>query len=100
MQKMFFTILISLLLCGCSHLHPYRVTIQQGNVIDQKAISQLHNGMSKTEVQALLGTPVLQDIFASDSWTYAYTKQVNGGKIEQKKLIINFDHDKVVNFKI
>jgi outer membrane protein assembly factor BamE (lipoprotein component of BamABCDE complex) len=81
------------LLFGC---YPYKVDVQQGNIIDKKNLSQLHPGISKSEVKALLGTPVLADPFDTDVWLYAYTKQINGGKIDKKKLILKFRNDKLI----
>jgi outer membrane protein assembly factor BamE len=83
-------------LAGCSWCKPYKVDIQQGNVIDQKDTKQLKTGMNKNEVQDLLGTPVLSNGFESNHWTYAYTNQINGGKIEKKVIELYFNHDKVV----
>lgn len=81
-----------ILLSGC---HPYQVDVYQGNIIDEKVRVQLHPGMNKNEVSALLGTPVLVDAFDSNIWLYAYTKQINGGKIEKKKLILRFQNNKL-----
>lgn len=88
-----FGTVILLSLSGC---HPYRVDVQQGNIIDKKMMSQLHIGMSKSQVEALLGTPVLVDAFDPNAWLYAYTKQINGGKIEKKRLILKFKNDRLV----
>jgi outer membrane protein assembly factor BamE len=91
MRKIILLISIMALLAGCAGIHPYTVDVQQGNVLDQKALSELHLGMSKDEVQSLLGAPLLNDMFATSKWTYVYTNQINGGKIEKKKLNLEFD---------
>lgn len=89
------TILIFCLsITGC-FLRPYVPTIQQGNIIDQSAITKLHYGMNKEQVYFLLGGPVLVDVFNNDYWTYVYTKQVNGGKITKKSLNLNFRDNKL-----
>lgn len=82
-----------ILLSGCQ---PYRVTVQQGNILDKKLVSKLSVGMSKNQVESLLGTPVLTNTFDHNTWTYVSTKQVNGGAIERQKLIIKFKNDKLV----
>ena len=56
-------------------------------------------GMSKSEVNALLGSPVLQDMFSKNTWTYAYTNQIDGGSIEKKNLVLEFKKDKLVQIK-
>lgn len=85
-----------ILLSGC---HPYRVDVIQGNLIDDHVRSQLHLGMNKSQVNTLLGTPVLTDTFNPNTWIYAYTKQTDGGKIEKKNLILEFKNDKLVQIK-
>ncbi len=92
MRNTIFIILSVVLLSGCSL---YKVDVQQGNIIDVKTMSQLYLGMSKGEVNSLLGTPVLVDPFDSDIWLYAYTKQIRGGKIEKKKLVLTFKNNKL-----
>lgn len=88
--------LVSIMMLFSSGCHPYRVDVIQGNIIDNKTMSQLHLGMSKSEVDSLLGTPVLVDTFDRNTWLYAYTRQINGGKIEKKKLVLKFKKDKLV----
>lgn len=86
-------------LFGCSHLRPYHVDIQQGNIIDASVATKLHTGMDKNEVTSLLGTPVITNIFDNDIWIYAYTNQINGGKIEKRKLVLEFKNSKLTKIK-
>ena len=81
------------LLAGC---RPYIVDVIQGNVIDEKVASKLQLGMDKDRVDSLLGTPVLTDTFNPDTWIYVYTKQIDGGKIEKNKLILEFKNNKLI----
>ncbi|EKE25930.1 MAG: hypothetical protein ACD_5C00001G0002 [uncultured bacterium] len=100
MRKPIFLIFVAMLLLpGCGKLHPYCVDIQQGNIIDTAMIAKLHLGMNKSEVNDTLGTPVLKDMFDTDTWIYAYTNQIGGGKIEKKKLILRFKNSKLVEIK-
>lgn len=41
---------------------PYRITVVQGNFVSQEKASQLQVGMSREQVRALLGTPLLTDM--------------------------------------
>jgi outer membrane protein assembly factor BamE len=50
----------------------YRIDIQQGNVIDQDGVNQIRTGMSKRQVQFVLGAPMLIDPFHADRWDYVY----------------------------
>ncbi len=39
----------------------YHMPIQQGNFLEQRAVSQLQVGMTRSQVRYLLGTPMLGD---------------------------------------
>lgn len=67
------------ILSACSN---YKLEVQQGNLITQESVSQLKRGMSKQEVTALLGTPLMQDSFNNNRWDYVFYK--NKGKSSQK----------------
>lgn len=96
MRKILLIFTAMLLLTGCSKLHPYYVDVQQGNIIDKHTVAELHTGLSKNEVASILGAPLLTDMFNTDTWTYVYTNQINGGKIEKKKLILEFKKNRLV----
>jgi outer membrane protein assembly factor BamE (lipoprotein component of BamABCDE complex) len=55
--------------------------------------------MEKSAVNSLLGTPVLVDAFDPNIWVYAYTNQIDGGKIEKRRLILKFKNNKLVQIK-
>jgi outer membrane protein assembly factor BamE len=98
-RKTLFRILsVCLFFClvGCSYVRPYHVPVQQGNVLETKDVQQLALGMSKNEVEDLLGTPVLRNAFADNYWTYVYTNKINGKKLEKKQLIVYFAGNKLV----
>ena len=50
----------------------YRIDIQQGNLLDDEDIVQVQVGMTRSQVQFLLGTPMVADSFHRDRWDYAY----------------------------
>lgn len=58
-------------LAACS-FRPYRIDIQQGNVVTAEQFAQLKLGMNKEQVRFLLGTPMLTDIFHESRWDYYY----------------------------
>lgn len=91
-----FIIINTILLAGCSRLHPYCVDVQQGNIIDKDVIARLHTGLNKNEVNSILGAPLLDNTLNADTWSYIYTNQVNGGKIEKKKLVLEFKKNKLI----
>ncbi len=48
----------------------YRINIQQGNYLDQAAVNQIQEGMTRSQVRYLLGTPLVADPFEKDRWDY------------------------------
>lgn len=72
---------------------PYKVTIQQGNVITQDMVSKLKPGMTKPQVRFLLGSPPVTDIFHANRWDYVYSIFESGKLKEQRKLTLYFEDD-------
>ena len=92
-------IILTFLLClitGCAKIKPYEVDVVQGNVLDQTVVERLHVGMNKPQVANLLGTPVLGSTFEDNYWFYAYTNQINGGRIEKKNVALEFKNNKLI----
>ena len=65
-------------------LHPYRPDVYQGNLITSEMVGQLEKGMSKEQVQFLLGLPLLQDRFHTDRWNYVYYVNRRSGETETR----------------
>jgi outer membrane protein assembly factor BamE len=76
----------------------YRIDVQQGNVITQEMVNQLRVGMTKRQVQFILGAPLLTDPFHADRWDYVYLydpgSDGTGGPIEQR-VTLGFADDRV-----
>ncbi|MEZ5499409.1 MAG: outer membrane protein assembly factor BamE [Steroidobacteraceae bacterium] len=88
------TVLLAVVLTssGCV----YRMTLQQGNFLDPKAVSQLQVGMTKVQVRYLLGTPMVPDAFDSDRWDYVhYLKVGRWKKPQRQRLTVYFVEEKV-----
>ena len=83
---------------GCI-IKPYHVDVQQGNILKQEDVNKIERGMSKEEVQSILGEPMLRNSFDDDTWSYVYTNQINGGKIDRKCLVIHFAGNRLVSAK-
>ncbi len=79
-------------------LHPYTPPVQQGNVLTQAEISQLKIGMSKDEVQYLVGAPVLNDDLNPDEWNYVYTFKPSYTKpMKTQKLTLHFKNGNLIS---
>jgi outer membrane protein assembly factor BamE len=74
----------------------YRPTIQQGNVVTQAQVDKLRPGMSRRQVQFILGSPTLKDAFHRDRWDYPFTKGVGSHPDEFRYLSVFFKDDRLV----
>jgi outer membrane protein assembly factor BamE len=73
----------------------YKMTVQQGNIITQEMVSSLELGMTKRQVNFVLGTPLLTDFFHSNRWDYIYTVKRGRQPMEQRNLTLFFQDDKL-----
>lgn len=80
-------------LSGCGLL--YRIDVPQGNVIHARTVDELKLGMSKRQVQYLLGTPLITDPFHPERWDYVYALKRGNGSQEHRSLTLLFDNDKL-----
>lgn len=70
----------------------YRQDILQGNRIDDKALQRLTIGMSKTQVEFLLGAPAIVDLYHPDAWHYIYfVKTGDDNSIDKRVMTLYFD---------
>ncbi len=103
----FIYILISTLtLMGYCHgslagagITPYKIEINQGNVLLLTDIEQLKIGMNKQQVKFLIGQPVLNNIFNPDRWDYIeMTRYKNNSRtVQTSRLTLHFKQDKLNN---
>lgn len=80
-----------------SWLHPYKIDIQQGNVITAEMLEQLHIGMTKPQVKLLLGTSVLSESPAKNQWLYVYHNAESGLVKGAENLILTFNQDELLS---
>ena len=74
----------------------YRLDVQQGNLLDQVDIEAVQEGMTRSQVRYLLGTPVAVDPFRNDRWDYMYyLRPGRSQKATQRWVIVRFDGDNV-----
>jgi outer membrane protein assembly factor BamE len=72
----------------------YRMDIPQGNRIDDGLEQQLEIGMSRSQVEFLLGSPAIVDLYRPDWWYYYYyLKNGDDGKIVERHLKLTFSND-------
>jgi outer membrane protein assembly factor BamE len=74
----------------------FRIDIQQGNLLDDEDISQVDLGMTRSQVQFLLGTPMVSDSFHRDRWDYAYyLRRGRSPDVVQRWVVVHFENDRV-----
>jgi outer membrane protein assembly factor BamE len=88
--------LAALALSGCV----YRIDIQQGNLLDDDDIAQVDIGMTKSQVQFLLGTPMVADSFHRDRWDYAYYyRRGRSPDVVKRWIVVYFENDRVARIE-
>lgn len=95
-------------LTGCSSIETpaleklpfvYRMTVEQGNIITPEMVDRLELGMTKSQVEFLLGTPMLTDLFHTNRWDYAYTIRRGHNDITVTHLSLLFEDDSLVRIQ-
>ncbi|MGZ8270997.1 MAG: outer membrane protein assembly factor BamE domain-containing protein [Methylophilus sp.] len=91
------------LLVGCGaklpSIKPYKMEIQQGNVVTSKMLLQLRPGMTKSQVRFIMGTPLIVDSFHENRWDYFYQLRQEGKVTEKRRVILDFDKDALVSVR-
>ena len=101
--------LAATLVAGCSSwvsgdtvfgvLTPYRIDIQQGNVITQEQLARVKPGMNRLQVRDALGTPLLTDAFHTDRWDYIFTLRQSGRPLQRRNVVLVFEGDVLRNIE-
>ena len=73
---------------SCSSLTPYKVPVLQGNLFEEKDIDKLSAGLTKEQVQFILGTALIKDPFHSQRWDYYYSVKVGTEILSERKISI------------
>ncbi len=89
-------IALNLLLTGCV----YKTDLYQGNIVSNESVDQLQPGMSREQVLALLGSPLIVDSFHTNRWDYySYSKVGKTRKESTSHIIIIFEEDRLKTIK-
>jgi outer membrane protein assembly factor BamE len=84
-------LLLLLALTAC-----YKMDIRQGNLLTDEQRQQLKLGMNRTQVQMVLGTPLIDDPFHTNRWDYVYRFEHARALVQQQRLTLYFDGDKLI----
>lgn len=95
MRKIILSCIITLSLSACIYVPP----VQQGNALDQKDVNELKPGMTKRQVNLVMGTPAIADPFHKDRWDYIYTVERKGKNTIHKQLSLSFENNKLTRIE-
>jgi outer membrane protein assembly factor BamE len=99
MKKNIFIIITSLLLTSCSFFKPHKLDIEQGNIVTETQVNELHRGMTTGQVKNILGQPVLINLFSPNRIDYVYTMKMGRNQTTISKVSCTFNNNKLVNIQ-
>lgn len=98
MQKLI-TLILTLFLAGCAFPGVYKINVQQGNIVTDKELAALTDGMPRSQVHALMGTPLMLNPVDTSREYYVYTFQRAGGEVEEQRIIVYYDEDQFSHYE-
>jgi len=97
MRSLLLSLAIAFAVSACGWI--YKAPIHQGNLLDKRNVAQLQAGMTRRQVIALLGSPVLADPFHQSRWDYVASRKHGGGKPEIKRFVVFFEGDALTRWE-
>ena len=76
----------------------YQVPIAQGNIITLSMLSKLETGLSKAQVQYIMGTPSINDPFNSNVWDYVGFEIIGDEVLREVHHTLTFQDEKLVSW--
>ncbi|MFA5081763.1 MAG: outer membrane protein assembly factor BamE [Hydrogenophilaceae bacterium] len=80
-------------------IKPYKIEVQQGNLVTQEMLAKLKPGMTPSQVRFVLGTPLIVDPFRKDRWDYVYRLQKGNTMTQQRHITVLFENDKLIGIE-
>lgn len=78
---------------------PYKMDVIQGNFVSKEQVKQLQPGMTRDQVKAVLGTPLMASLFHADRWDYVFTLKRQGVEPQSFKYTVFFKDDQLARFE-
>jgi outer membrane protein assembly factor BamE len=98
MQKLT-ALVLTLLIAGCAFPGVYKINVQQGNIVTDEELTALSEGMTRRQVQSVLGTPLMVNPVDLSREYYVYTFQRGGGDIKEQRVIIYYDNEQFSHYE-
>ncbi|HEX7048014.1 MAG TPA: outer membrane protein assembly factor BamE [Gammaproteobacteria bacterium] len=77
----------------------YRQSIPQGNFFKIEDVAKLEEGMTREQVQYVMGTPMIADPFHPDRWDYLFYVDVQDGEDYRRRVTVFFEGDSVTRIE-
>lgn len=90
---------LTTILAGCSFPGVYKKTIEQGNKLIPERVERLEVGMTRDQVQFLLGSPVTVNTFNPNRWIYLERVDYDGEVQANTYLIVEFTEERVASIQ-
>lgn len=92
-------IVVSVLVASCSEMSmpklpsftAHKMEINQGNMVTPEMRHKLKLGMTRVQVQAILGTPLVNDAFHANRWDYVYRLEKKAKLLEKQNMTLYFE---------
>lgn len=94
--------LFFLVLAGCSwapSLGVHKIDVNQGNALTQDLVEKLKPGQTRAQVRAILGSPLLADMYHADRWDYVYEFRYQGKLVTHRSFSVFFAEEKLTRWQ-
>ena len=95
MKSSFLITIITIFLLNSCASNFYQVPIAQGNIISIQMLSKLEKGLTKAQVQYIMGTPSIKDPFDSSVWNYIGYEIVGNEVLREIHYSLYFQDEKL-----
>ncbi|MBA4696867.1 MAG: outer membrane protein assembly factor BamE [Legionella sp.] len=86
----------AVVLSGCMTYDFSRPVLQQGNLLSASVVERLKLGMSKQEVETLLGSSLFSPIWTGNRWDYIYMRRLGAQPLKKRHLSLYFEQERLV----
>lgn len=97
-RTLFFILIGAVALAGCAIDRlpfVYKPDMHQGMIITQDMVNQLRPGMTRRQVEFVMGPPTITDSFHPNRWDYIQAKKPGGERFESQRVTVFFEGDKL-----
>ena len=95
MKLLFLITIITIFFLNSCASNFYQVPVAQGNIISKDMLSKLEKGLTKPQVQFIMGTPSVRDPFNSSSWDYIGFEIVGSEVLKEVHYSLYFQGEKL-----